>query len=91
MKTALIVFWLNLLAKHRSVEVWHPQYSKHLSPCLFPKWKIYLESKKFEDVEDIKNLTEQLLTTSKLDFKICYDQWKIHWNKFIECQLDNCD
>ena len=80
------------LAEHGIVQVQQPPHSPDLAPCdffLFPKLKIHLKGKRFEDVEDIKrNTTAQLFTISREEFRRCFDQWKNRWIKCVDSQGD---
>ncbi|VVC38688.1 Transposase, type 1 [Cinara cedri] len=66
------------LAKHDIPVVSQPPYSPDLAPCdyfLFPKIKIALKGKRFQDVDEIKqNATEQLRGVSKNDFQRCFQK-----------------
>ena len=65
----------------------HPPYSPDLAPChfwLFPKLKMLLKGKRFENNEDIKaNTTDRLKLLKKEDFQTCFPQWQERWNKCV--------
>jgi transposase len=68
------------LAKHGIPVVSQPLYSPDLAPCdffLFPKIKMALKGKRFQDVDEIKqNVTEELRRVSKNDFYRCFQKWQ---------------
>ncbi|GFV58123.1 histone-lysine N-methyltransferase SETMAR [Trichonephila clavipes] len=60
------------LAKKGVVEIEHPPFSPDLNPpdfFLFPRLKLPLKGKKFDDIPDIqRNFTRRLSSTPKEDF-----------------------
>jgi histone-lysine N-methyltransferase SETMAR len=73
------------LAKHSITVVPHLPYSPDLAPCeffLFPRLKITLEGKRFQDVAEIQLKTiRQLQAIPKQAYQICIKKWKDHWNR----------
>ena len=69
----------------------HSPYSLDQALCnfiLFPKLKIHLKSKRFEEMEDIKrNLMVWLNTRSKMGFQRCFYQWKNSWSFLKEINI----
>jgi hypothetical protein len=69
------------LAKQGIPELNHPPppYSPDLSPpdvFLFPKIKLMLKGRRFEDTEDIKrNVTKELLALHADEFKKCFQKF----------------
>ncbi|KAE9541769.1 hypothetical protein AGLY_003760 [Aphis glycines] len=78
------------LAKHGIPVVSQPPYSPDLAPCdffLFPKIKMALKSKRFQDVDEIKqNATEQLRRVSKNDFHRCFQKWQERWRTCMDSE-----
>jgi transposase len=76
------------LAKHSIPVVPHPPYSPDLAPCdffLFPRLKITLNGKRFQDVAEIQlNTTRQLQAIPKQAYQICIEKWKDRWNRCIQ-------
>lgn len=78
------------LAKHGIPVVSQPPYSPDLAPCdffLFPKIKMALKGKRFQDVDEIKqNATEQLRGVSKNDFHRCFQKWQERWRTCMDSE-----
>ena len=78
------------LAKHGIPVVSQPPYSPDLAPCdffLFPKIKMALKGKRFQDVDEIKqNATEQLREVSKNDFHRCFQKWQERWRTCMDSE-----
>jgi [histone H3]-lysine36 N-dimethyltransferase SETMAR len=68
----------------------HPPYSPDLAPCdffLFPKIKLDLKGKRFDDIETIQsNLAAQLKRLTPQDFQHCFEQWYKRWDKCISSE-----
>ena len=64
------------LAKHKIVQLRQPPYSPDIAPCdfwMFPKLKMALKGKWFDDIETIQsNATRELMTA----FEDCFKKWK---------------
>jgi transposase len=75
------------LAKHSIPVVPQPSYSPDLAPCnffLFPRLKITLKGKQFQDITEIQlNTTWQLQVILKQAYHTCIEMWKDHWNHCI--------
>lgn len=80
------------LAKHQIAQVCQPPYSPDLAPCdffLFPKVKLALKGRRFDDVDSIKmNATQQLNGVQKDEFQKCFQQWQERWRKCIVSEGD---
>ncbi|KAL4113507.1 hypothetical protein QTP88_017119 [Uroleucon formosanum] len=78
------------LAKHGIPVVSQPPYSPDLAPYdffLFPKIKMALKGKRFQDVDEIKqNATEQLRGVSKNDFHRCFQKWQERWRTCMDSE-----
>ncbi|KAL4149391.1 hypothetical protein QTP88_003351 [Uroleucon formosanum] len=78
------------LAKHGIPVVSQPPYSPDLAPCdffLFPKIKMALKGKRFQNVDEIKqNATEQLRGVSKNDFHRCFQKWQERWRTCMDSE-----
>ncbi|UYV67243.1 hypothetical protein LAZ67_5000026 [Cordylochernes scorpioides] len=79
---------LQFLAKHSTIQIPHPPYSPDLAPndfFLYPKLKINLKGRKFDNVDMIQAESKATLRNlSKSDFISCFDNWKKRWNGCIE-------
>ena len=68
------------LAKHKIVQLRQPPYSPHIAPCdfwMFPKLKMALKGKRFDDIETIQsNATRELKAIPKSAFEDCFKMWK---------------
>ncbi|UYV70670.1 hypothetical protein LAZ67_8000229 [Cordylochernes scorpioides] len=71
---------LQFLAKHSTIQIPHPPYSPDLAPndfFLYPKLKINLKGRKFDNVDMIQAESKATLRNlSKSDFISCFDNWK---------------
>ena len=68
----LIRFDRQILAKHKVVQMQYSPKSPHLTLCglyLFPKVKIHLRGKRFEDVEDFPPYQKKSFRSSLTDGK----------------------
>jgi hypothetical protein len=58
----------------------HPPYSPDLAPCdffLFPRIKMKLKVRRFDDVDTIKmNTTKELNMLSCEDLERCFQKWQ---------------
>ncbi|UYV70313.1 EEFSEC [Cordylochernes scorpioides] len=83
-RTAHVV--LQFLAKHSTIQIPHPPYSPDLAPndfFLYPKLKINLKGRKFDNVDMIQAESKATLRNlSKSDFISCFDNWKKRWNGY---------
>jgi hypothetical protein len=65
----------------------HPPCSPDLALCdflLFPRIKIKLKGRRFDDVDTIKmNTTRELNMLSHEDFQRCFQKWQERWDKCI--------
>jgi len=69
-------------------EMEHPVYSPHLAWndfWLFPKIKSALKGLRFQDTEDIKNVTT-LKAIQQQEFQKMFQHWQHHWAKCIAAQ-----
>ncbi|UYV70639.1 hypothetical protein LAZ67_8000131 [Cordylochernes scorpioides] len=77
---------LQFLAKHSTIQIPHPPYSPDLAPndfFLYPKLKINLKGRKFDNVDMIQAESKATLRNlSKSDFISCFDNWKKRWNGY---------
>ena len=68
------------LAKHEIVQLRQPPYSPDIAPCdfsMFPKLKMALKRKRFNDIETIQsNATRELKAIPKSAFENCFKMWK---------------
>ncbi|UYV74914.1 hypothetical protein LAZ67_12001793 [Cordylochernes scorpioides] len=82
---------LQFLAKHSTIQIPHPPYSPDLAPndfFLYPKLKINLKGRKFDNVDMIQAESKATLRNlSKSDFISCFDNWKKRWNGRCVVQL----
>ena len=61
----------------------HPPYSPDLALCDF----YLLKGHHFGTIENIQQtVTDDLNTLTENDFRYCYDQWKIRWNRCVTSQ-----
>jgi len=77
------------LAQKSTTEMEHPLYSRDLTPNdfrLFPKIKSALKGRRFQDVENIKNLKTALKVIPQQEFQKCFQQWQHRWSKCIAAQ-----
>ena len=68
------------LAKHKIAQLHQLPYSPDIAPCdfwMFPKLKMALEGKRFDDIETIEsNPTRELNAITKSAFEDCFNMWK---------------
>ena len=68
----------------------HPPCSPDLAPrdfFLFPRMKIDLKGKHFQNVEEVREkMTEALKAITLQEFQNCFEQWKKRWDKCIDSQ-----
>ena len=69
-------FVQQFLAKRKIVQLRQPPYSPDIAPCdywMFPKLKMALKGKRFDDIETIQsNATRELKAISKSAFEDCF-------------------
>jgi len=67
-----------------------PPCSPDLAPrdfFLFPRMKIDLKGKHFQNVEEVREkMTEALKAITLQEFQNCFEQWKKRWDKCIDSQ-----
>jgi hypothetical protein len=65
-------------------------YYPDLAPCeffQFPRMKMDLKGKRFQNVEEMKEKTmEALKTITFQEFQNCFEQWKKSWDKCTDYQ-----
>jgi hypothetical protein len=64
----------------------YPPHFPDLAPndfWLFPKIKSALKRQRFQDIENIKNVTKALKAILQQEFQKCFQQWQHHWAKCI--------
>ena len=80
------------LAKHKIVLLRQPPYSPDIAPCdfwMFPKLKMALKGKRFDDIETIQsNATRELKAIPKRESQDCFEKWKHLWNRVIQSSGD---
>jgi hypothetical protein len=85
-------FIQNFLAKHQIPKVLQPPCSPDMALCeffLFPKVKMLLKGKRFQDMEEIKQkVITELLAIPRSQFQKCFGQWKDCWNKCLLSEGD---
>jgi hypothetical protein len=68
----------------------HLPYSPDLAPCdlfLFPKIKMTLKGRRFNDVEEIQAESQAALNAvQKQEFQKCFQKWENRWNRCIAAQ-----
>ena len=68
----------------------HPAYSPDLAPSdffLFPKIKVILKGRHFDDIDDIRsNTTAALKVIPQNQFQNCFEGWTRRWNWSIASQ-----
>ena len=76
------------LAKHKIVQLRQPSYSPDIAPCdffMFPKMKMALKGKRFDDIETIQsNATRELKAIPKSAFEDCFKMWKHRWERVVQ-------
>ena len=56
---------------------------------MFPKLKMVLKGKRFDDIETIQsNATRELKAIPKSEFQDCFEKWKHRWNRVIQSSGD---
>ena len=59
----------------------------HCDFFLFPRMMRDLKGKHFQNVEEVREKTMEVLKTITLqEFQNCFEQWKKRWDKFIDSQ-----
>ena len=83
---------LEILGKHKTVNMSQPPYSPDLAPAdffLFSKLKTAMKGKRFATIEEIKEKSKQeLLGIQKSAFQKCFEGWKKRWHKCIISEGD---
>jgi hypothetical protein len=77
------------LAKHSIPTLPQHLYSPELSPpdfFLFPKLKITLKGRRFQTVEDITNVMNDLKAVPQTFFEQCFKKWKRQWENCFAAQ-----
>ena len=76
---------LQFLVKHKIVQLCQPPYSLEIALCdfwMFPKFKMALKGKCFDDIETIQdNATRELKPIPKSAFEHCFKMWKHRWER----------
>ena len=80
------------LAKHKIVQLCQPPYSPDIASCdfwMFPKLKMALKGKRFDDIETIQsNATRELKAIPKSTFEDCFKMWKHRWEHVVQSNRD---
>ena len=77
----------NFLAKHKIVQLCQPPYSPDF--WMFPKLKIALKEKRFDDIETIQsNATRELKAIPKSAFEDCFKMCKHRWKRVVQSNGD---
>ena len=80
------------LAKHKIVQLRQPPYSPDIAPCdvwMFPKLKMALKGKRFDDVETIQsNASRELKAIPKSAFQDFFKMWKHRWERVVPSNGD---
>ena len=80
------------LAKHKIEQLRQPPYSPEIAPCdfwMFPKLKMALKGKRFDDIETIQsNATRELKAIPKYAFEDCFKTWKHRWEHVVQSNED---
>lgn len=83
------------LASKKITVLPHPSYSPDLAPCdflLFPKVKMFLKGKSFDDVGSMKkHTTVHLQSLTPQDFQSCFQKLQERWSKCIDARGDYFD
>jgi hypothetical protein len=65
----------------------HPPYSPDLAPCdfvLFPKMKLKLKGRGFDDIEEIKAESQRVIDTLlEKDVQEAFQKWKRRWGRCL--------
>ena len=76
------------LEEHKNVQLRQPLYSPDIAPCdfwMFPKLKMALKGKWFDDIETIQsNATRELKAIPKSAFEDYYKKWKHRWGRVVQ-------
>ena len=85
----------HFLAKHEIIQLRQPSYSPDIAPCdfwMFPKLKMALKGKRFDDIETIQsNATRELKAIPKSAFEDCFKMWKHRWKLVVQSNGDYFD
>ena len=80
------------LAKHKIVQLRQPPCSPDIAPCdswMFPKLKMALKGKRFDDIETIQsNATRELKAIPKSAFENCFKMRKHCWERVVQSNGD---
>ena len=80
------------LAKHKIVQLRQPPYSPDIARCdfwMFPKLKMALKGKRFDDIETIhSNATRELKVIPKSAFEDCFKMSKHRWDPVVQWNGD---
>lgn len=80
------------LARHKIKQLRQPPYSPDIAPCdywMFPKLKMALKGKRFDDIETIQsNATRELKAIPKPAFENCFKMWKHRWERVVQSNGD---
>ena len=80
------------LAKHKIVQLCQPPYSPDIAPCdfwMFPKLKMALKGKRFDDIKTIQSkTTRELKASPKSVFEGCFKMWKHRWEHEVQSNGD---
>ena len=76
------------LAKHKIVQLRQSLYSPDIAPCdfwMFPKLKMALKGKRFDDIETIQSYaTRELKAIPNSAFEDCFKMWKHRWERVVQ-------
>jgi hypothetical protein len=65
----------------------HPPYSIDLAPCeffLFPKIKLKLKGRRFDNIEEIQAESQRVLdTVTENDFQEAFQKWRRRWDRCL--------
>ena len=80
------------LAKHKIVQLRQPPYSHDIAPCdfrMFPKLKMALKGKRFDDIETIQsNATRELKAIPISASEDCFKMWEHRWEHVVQSNGD---
>jgi len=81
------VFTQQFLAKNKMAAIPHPPYSLDLVPCdflLFPKFKLKLKERRFDNIEEIQAKSQRVLDTLiQKDFQEAFQKWRRRWGRCL--------
>ena len=84
--------WLFQYIVHFIVQLCQTPYSPDTALCsfwMFPKLKIALKGKRFDDIETIQsNATRELKAIPKSAFENCFKMWKHRWERVVQSNGD---